>query len=185
MYETIIKENLISNNDIDLLCNSFKDLTFTLNPSAKEDNYSALHAYSVDHNYKFSNIIEKIDKLILADIEYFYGYKVKNFTGRCIVKYEHGQYINLHKDWESTDEWVILNNKDTVHVSSVFYFNDNYEGGELVFHNEENNTVKNLIIKPKPGSVVIFDALQVHSTNPIVSGVKYSYTNFYTLEGQN
>ena len=184
MYETIIKENLISNNDIDLLCNSFKDLTFTLNPSAKEDNYSALHAYSVDHNYKFSNIIEKIDKLILADIEYFYGYKVKNFTGRCIVKYEQNQYINLHKDWESTDEWVILNNKDTVHVSSVFYFNDNYEGGELVFHNEENNTVKNLIIKPKPGSVVIFDALQVHSTNPIVSGVKYSYTNFYTLEGQ-
>ena len=65
MFETIIKENLISNDDLNLLCNSFKDLDFTLNPSAKEDNYSSLHSYSVDHNYKFSNIIEKIDKLIL------------------------------------------------------------------------------------------------------------------------
>lgn len=183
MYETIIKENLISNNDIDLLCSSFKGLTFSLNPSAKEDNYSSLHSYSVDHNYKFSNIIEKIDKLISADIEYFYGYRVKSFTGRCIVKYEQNQYINLHKDWEPTDEWVIINNKDTVHISSVFYFNDDYDGGELLFHDQKNNSIKNLVIKPKPGSVVFFDALQVHSTNPIISGIKYSYTNFYTLEG--
>jgi hypothetical protein len=183
MFETIIKENLISNHDINLLCNSFKDLDFTLNPSAKEDNYSALYTYPVDHGYQFLNITEKIDSLILNNIEYFYRCRVKSFTGKCIVKYSENQFINLHKDWEPEDDWVIKNNKDTVHISSVFYFNDNYDGGELLFHPENNKNTKNTIIKPKPNLLILFDALQIHSTNPIISGIKYSYTNFYTLEG--
>ena len=87
--------------------------------------------------------------------------------------------IDIHKDWEPKDEWVILNNKKTVHLSSVFYFNENYSGGDLVFYN--NNKEKYFFIKPKKNCVILFDALQAHSTIPIISGVKYSYTNFYTL----
>ena len=49
-----------------------------------------------------------------------------------------------------------------------------------VFYN--NNKEKYFFIKPKKNCVILFDALQSHSTIPIISGVKYSYTNFYTLK---
>jgi hypothetical protein len=183
MFETVIKQNLIDNRDIELLCSSFSDLAFTLNPSAYEVSDTVLRSYSVDHRYKFDHLVINIDKQLISSIEHIYKCKVKSFTGRSIVKYVENQHIDLHKDWEPTDRWVVENNKDTVHVSSVFYFNDDYDGGELIFYDETNADTKNMIIKPKAGSAVIFDALQVHSTNPIVSGIKYSYTNFYTLEG--
>lgn len=55
-------------------------------------------------------------------------------------------------------------------------------GGELFFCDDFMNSKKILEFKPPSGSVIFFDALQIHGTNPIISGVKYSDTNFYTLE---
>ena len=181
MYETIIKENLISKEEIDLLCSSFDKLEFSLNPSAEEDSYSSLHSYSVDHKYIHYDLIQNLDNQLIKNIQYFYKCNVKSFTGRCIVKYTENQYINIHKDWEPTDEWVVKNKKETVHLSSVFYFNEDYVGGELLFHNKIDNKIASTSIKPESGSVIFFDALKIHSTNPIVSGIKYSYTNLYTL----
>ena len=122
MFETVIKQNLIDNNDIELLCNSFSDLVFILNPSAPEEIDGALRSCSVDYQYTFDYLVENIDKQLIASIEHIYRCKVKSFTGRNIVKYTKNQYIGLHKDWEPTDSWVVENNKDTVHVSSIFYF---------------------------------------------------------------
>jgi len=52
----------------------------------------------------------------------------------------------------------------------LVYYNDDYIGGEIVFHNLD------VIIKPEAGSIIMFQAVDpdlLHSTNPVTSGVKY------------
>jgi Rps23 Pro-64 3,4-dihydroxylase Tpa1-like proline 4-hydroxylase len=180
MYPTVIVENLIEEDKLNLIQSSFHDLNFQLNPSAKEETYSTLRYFPIGESFAYYDFIKKIDKKIENHIKAHYSKEVESYTGQSIVRYVEGQFIDIHKDWEPKDEWVILNNKKTVHLSSVFYFNDNYSGGDLVFYN--NNKEKYFFIKPKKNCVILFDALQTHSTIPIISGVKYSYTNFYTLK---
>ena len=180
MYPTVIIENLTEEDKLNSIQSSFYDLNFQLNPSAKQETYSTLRSYSVDENYFYYDFIKKIDQKIKNHIKAHYSKEVESYTGQSIVRYVENQFIDIHRDWEPKDEWVILNNKKTVHLSSVFYFNDNYSGGDLVFYN--NNKEKYFFIKPKKNCVILFDALQTHSTIPIISGVKYSYTNFYTLK---
>lgn len=55
-------------------------------------------------------------------------------------------------------------------------------GGEIFFCDNIFNNKKILEFKPPSGSVILFDALQTHGTNPILNGIKYSYTNFYTIK---
>ena len=180
MYPTVIIENLIEEDKLNLIQSSFCNLDFQLNPSAKEETYATLRSYSVDESFVYYDLIKKIDEKIENYIKAHYFKEVELCVGQSIVRYVENQFIDIHKDWEPKDEWVILNNKKTVHLSSVFYFNENYSGGDLVFYN--NNKEKYFFIKPKKNCVILFDALQSHSTTPIVSGVKYSYTNFYTLK---
>ena len=179
MYPTVIIENLIEEDKLNLIQSSFCNLNFQLNPSAKEETYATLRSYSVDESFVYYDLIKKIDEKIENYIKAHYFKEVESCVGQSIVRYVENQFIDIHKDWEPKDEWVILNNKKTVHLSSVFYFNDNYSGGDLVFY---NNKEKYFFIKPKKNCVILFDALQAHSTIPIISGVKYSYTNFYTLK---
>jgi hypothetical protein len=54
-------------------------------------------------------------------------------------------------------------------VTMIFYFNDNFEGGETEFK------YKNKTIKPKAGTIIVFPASHeyVHKSTPITKGVKY------------
>lgn len=153
-----------------------------MNPSAKEDQYSTLHSYTIRHDYENVELINRLNDISIKYIEKVYQVKVKFFVGNCIVKYDKGRYIGNHRDWEPTDEWVIKHKKDPVHISSVYYFNDNYEGGDILFHEKTDTDDFIYKIKPIANSIVFFDSLKPHSTVPILSGIKYSFTNFYTLE---
>lgn len=53
----------------------------------------------------------------------------------------------------------------------VFYFNDNFEGGEIHFSKQP------LVYKPKKGSVIIFPSSDIeyeHGVKAITSGVRYA-----------
>ena len=62
-------------------------------------------------------------------------------------------------------------------ISSTLYYNDNYDGGEIVFINQ------NLKIKPKAGSLILFPSNQnyPHEVLPVISGNRYCTTNFWSL----
>jgi hypothetical protein len=59
----------------------------------------------------------------------------------------------------------------------VCYLNDDYEGGEIVFPNQ------NVTIKPKAGSMVMFPSGDpyTHEAKPVTSGKKYLYTTHWKI----
>ena len=108
--------------------------------------------------------------------------------------------INLHQDWDPNSPDVVQHNKPQVHISSISYLNEDFSGGkikimetakninklnneqrELVFE-EIKNDLSLITITPKIGLTIFFDALNWHITDPIESGTKYCYTDFYSIE---
>ena len=62
-------------------------------------------------------------------------------------------------------------------VSSIFYLNDDYEGGEIFFPNQS------LTIKPTSNKLISFpgDIDFMHGVNKIMSGIRYTMTIFWTV----
>lgn len=77
------------------------------------------------------------------------------------LKYEVGNYFKAH-----VDAGAALVRR----ISLVYYFNDDYEGGEVEFSNQ------GVSLKPKANELLIFpsDHVFLHEVKPITSGVKYS-----------
>ena len=63
-------------------------------------------------------------------------------------------------------------------VSALYYLNDDFEGGEIVFEQH------GLSIKPHAGLLVIFpsDRHHVHEVLPITAGKRYSVQTWYTRQ---
>lgn len=77
------------------------------------------------------------------------------------LKYEVGNYFKPHADG---------GNSLMRRISLVYYFNDDYEGGEVEFANH------NVSLVPKANELLIFPSYYtyMHEVKPITSGVKYS-----------
>ena len=174
MFPTLIFENIIHKKIIEEIVDSISNKDFK-----KAPNNNSLESYQVEKTFgNFNKVIEEIDN----KINLFYRKKILSNSGTSIVRYTEGKFIGRHRDWEPSDPYVIQNNKLKVDLASVFYLNDNYDGGEICFF--ENVYSKNpyAIIKPKAGMCFFFDYSIYHETKPIISGIKYSYTTFYQLE---
>jgi predicted 2-oxoglutarate/Fe(II)-dependent dioxygenase YbiX len=78
-----------------------------------------------------------------------------------LIKYLPGNFFKLHADsgpfYPST-------------ISSIFFLNDEYEGGELYFPR------LNLTIKPDAGDILLFPSMFIyeHAVLEVFSGIKYS-----------
>ncbi len=77
------------------------------------------------------------------------------------LKYEEGNFFKAHADSGS----MLMRR-----ISLVYYFNDDYEGGEVEFPNQ------NISIVPKANELLVFPSYYtyLHEVKPIKSGTKYS-----------
>lgn len=128
MFNTVIKYGIVDKEDLNFLNKILEEQEYFINPSAKEDNYATVYAcYKSNIKNIFVNkIFHKINKELISIIENVYQKKVLNVAGNCILQYTKDRFIGIHRDWQEDDEWVIKNKKETVHLSSIFYLNDNY-----------------------------------------------------------
>lgn len=128
MFDTVIKYNFFDEEDISFLIDNLSSEEYIMNASAKEDNYDVIHTCNKNliKNTHTSRIIENYNTKLISMVEKIYGVSVLETAGSCIAQYTKGKYIGIHKDWQEDDEWVIKNNKSTVHLSSVLYINDDY-----------------------------------------------------------
>lgn len=111
-------------------------------------------------------------------IEDFYKVKVQP-TGQTIVRWLPGQFQHPHADKELHvgQDAGKPNDFPWYDLSSLFYLNDDYEGGELYF------PLQGVQFKPKKGAAYFFpgDMNYIHGVTEIKNGIRYTVPFFWTI----
>ena len=137
----------------------------------------SLNTNNIDHDKNFGlgssvakrNLNKLIDKKSFACINDYiktYNFSVKYREPWELLSYEKTQKLTWHSDHGKVHP---------CQVSFVYYFNDNYEGGEVEFQNHIG-----VPYKPKSGDLLIFPSSPeyIHRVLPILSGIKYCAISF-------
>ena len=115
--------------------------------------------------FYWSFIKKEIERLY-----YFYKAKFPLMASNKInqiylLKYSPGGKYEIHTDHYSNSPR---------HLSIIINLNDDYEGGDLVFTDQQENEIKRF--KLNKGSIVFFPSnfMYPHSIRPITKGIRYS-----------
>ena len=127
-------------------------------------------------------IINNLVNRLKPIIEEFFSVEA-NPTSPAIVRWLPGQLQQPHADKELHEGNGAAAGEDRPNdfpyydLASLFYINDDYEGGELYFPQH------NIQFKPKPGAAYFFpgDKNYVHGVTEIVSGIRYTCPFFWTI----
>jgi len=190
--ENIVElENFMTEEEVDFLENAARNITiWDVTESHVNENGTVIYdaSYwkdrvatqpSLDKNDP--NIVPTITKLfdrLQPIIEDFFKVKVRP-TGQTIVKWNPGQFQLPHADKElhSGPDAGTPNDFPYYDISSLFYINDDYLGGELYFPNQQ------IQFKPKRGSAYFFpgDMNYVHGVTEVQSGLRYTCPFFWEI----
>ena len=117
-------------------------------------------------------MLNKIFEFIYKKSTDFYDVKINPFNKHelHLVKFQKNFSLNPHVDTLS-DEGN--------HIASVYYINDDYEGGEINFPDH------NLNIKPKANSLIIFPGNEnyVHEVRKIIDKDRYTSSMWFQYTG--
>lgn len=133
--------------------------------------YSSRITLSIDVPYvnkdsnQFTDIFRQTFDPIEQDYMSIHGISLKSHNPYKILKYEIGGKFDTHMD---------DGGGNFRRVSTVYYLNDNYEGGELCFPQF------GIELKPKAGDMVVFPSSYVysHSVKPVTSGNRFSIASW-------
>ena len=116
-------------------------------------------------------VIAKMFARLKPIVENFYKVEVTP-TNSTIVRWLPGQRQNPHADKELHEgpDAGMPNDFPNYDLSSLFYLNDDYEGGELYF------PLQDVKFKPKKGAAYFFpgDKNYIHGVTEIKSGIRYT-----------
>jgi hypothetical protein len=112
------------------------------------------------------NTVDAAVKQCLNDYQNSYGYFDLEGEGWALLKYEVGDFFKLHTD---------ASRAYPRQVSTVYYINDDYLGGEINFKYID------LELKPKKDEFLVFPSTNLfsHYAKEVVAGTKYSMPNWF------
>ena len=124
------------------------------------------------------DLIYDMIRRLKIEVDKFFDVDVKE-TGPAIVKWPVGARQEPHADKEFHSGIEAGRPNDFPHydIAGLFYFNDDYEGGELYF------PVQGIEFQPKAGAAYFFpgDRHYVHGVRPVKSGNRYTSPFFWTI----
>lgn len=184
-------ENFMTEEEINFLEKAAKSITiWDQTESHKNENGTVIYdadywkdrvatRYSLDRNdRKIGPAIEKLFIRLQPIIEDFFQVKVRP-TGQTIVRWLPGQFQKPHADKELHEgpDAGLPNDFPYYDLSSLFYLNDDYEGGELYF------PLQNVQFKPKKGAAYFFpgDKNYIHGVTEIKNGIRYTCPFFWNI----
>jgi hypothetical protein len=190
--ENIVElENFMTQKEIKFLEESAKSLTIW-DVTETHVNQNGTVVYDSDYwkdrvatqstldknNPSISPVINGLFQRLKPIVEDFY--KVKAIPTRAaIVKWLPGQFQKPHADKELHEgpDAGLPNDFPNYDLSSLFYLNDDYEGGELYFPNQ------GVKFKPKKGAAYFFpgDMQYIHGVTEVKSGVRYTCPFFWQI----
>ena len=112
------------------------------------------------------NTADAAVKQCLNDYQNSYGYFGLEGEGWALLKYEVGDFFKLHTD---------ASRAYPRQVSTVYYINDDYLGGEINFKYID------LELKPKKDEFLVFPSTNLfsHYAKEVIAGTKYSMPNWF------
>jgi hypothetical protein len=124
------------------------------------------------------SLIDKYINKMAKTINLKYECRVSN-RPPCIIRWFAGIEQRPHADKQMPDGSP--NPFPTYDINSLFYWNDDFEGGELYYPQHD------IVVKPKPGLAVVHpgDIHYLHGVKPIISGERFTTPAFYTVESFN
>jgi len=190
--ENIVElENFMTEEEIDFLENAAKNITiWDVTQSHINENGTVIYdaeywkdrvasAPSLNQNDpKIVPVIVRLFERLQPIIEDFFKVKVQP-TGQTIVKWNPGQFQMPHADKElhQGPDAGLSNDFPNYDIASLFYINDDYEGGELYFPHQK------IQFKPKRGAAYFFpgDMNYVHGVTEIKNSFRYTCPFFWEI----
>lgn len=190
--ENIVElENFMTEEEIDFLDNAARNITIW-DYTETHVNENGTVIYDSDYwkdrvatnpslnknDPRIAPVIAGLFERLKPIIEEFFEVKVVP-TGTTIVRWLPGQFQNPHADKELHEgpDAGMPNDFPCYDLSSLFYLNDDYEGGELYF------PLQDIKFKPKRGAAYFFpgDMNYVHGVTEIKSGIRYTCPFFWEI----
>jgi hypothetical protein len=125
-------------------------------------------------NIDIYNLVDKYIHKMKSFLED--SFKVKlNTRPPVIIRWFPGLEQQPHADKQLNDGSP--NPFPTYDINSLFYYNDEFTGGELYYPQHE------LVVSPKPGLAVAHpgDINYLHGVKKVLSGERYTTPSFYTI----
>lgn|GEM_PF-531558 len=124
------------------------------------------------------NLIYSLIDRLKIEVDKFFNVDVQA-TGPAIVRWPVGARQEPHadKEFHIGDERGRPNDFPWYDIAGLFYFNDDYEGGELYFPQH------GIEFKPKPRAAYFFpgDKFYAHGVRPVKSGNRFTSPFFWTI----
>ena len=184
-------ENFMTEYEINFLENAAKNITiWDITETHKNENGTVI--YDSDYwkdrvatgptldknNPEITKILQGLFERLQPVIENFFNVKVEP-TGKAIVKWLPGQFQKPHADKELHEgpDAGLPNDFPYYDIASLFYLNDDYEGGELYF------PLQNMQFKPKRGAAYFFpgDKNYIHGVTEIKNSIRYTCPFFWCI----
>ena len=91
-----------------------------------------------------------------------------------VVVYEQDSFKMPH-----TDDGSTLLDSDKFDYTSIFYLNNSFTGGNLIFDDLD------IVIDPIPGRLVVFPCYYLHSVSKIENGTRFVISKFWKTQNEN
>jgi Rps23 Pro-64 3,4-dihydroxylase Tpa1-like proline 4-hydroxylase len=87
------------------------------------------------------------------------------------LKYEEGGFYTIHHDHHSAAPRTL---------SMILFLNNDYKGGELIFHGPKKETEKIRTVHPEPGRIIVWPSnfLYPHSVEKVTKGTRYTVVSW-------
>jgi len=121
------------------------------------------------------NILTKYLNGVVQIVKDIYNVDCFSESGPWIALAKEGGFMNMHCDG------TFIHNRDAVtQFSSVYYINDEYEGGEF------NMPIMGFKLRPKANSLLIFTHSShedmAHEVTPVISGDRFVSQGFFAIK---
>lgn len=174
-----IEKNVINKKEIQLITNYLTNTKALNDPSG----YSPFLFYPItESNNQLFHVLNKSYNKCKDIIEKYFQCLVYDEGINSIVELEEGQSMPVHYDHNSAEKKSVGFKTGAGHpsrdISSVLYYNDDFDGGEIYFPNQD------LLIKPEPGLFVCFPANDdfPHGVKEITNGYRWCSTTFWCIK---
>jgi len=131
------------------------------------------HAASIDVNDEALAEVEANLERSRETLARFFDIALTSREGPGFLRYSAGGFYKPHRDRAPSSVWPDAERR---RLTLVLFLNDDFHGGELRLRPERASPV---VIHPRTGTLIAFDAAVVHEVLPVTEGRRYTVVDWW------